>query len=153
MKETLAKNGADIGQIYLQKIREYLEVTIELPLQSDGSINLTEIAKSAGIPRQSLYKNPAIRQLIEPLKNYKQTIPDKQVGNKLRKKTIDGEAKPTSKSIELREKNVARQIHQLEQKNAVLFSENMELRRQIKELKMEIAGAELVIESGRRIIF
>nr|WP_315475943.1 hypothetical protein [uncultured Undibacterium sp.] len=144
-------NGAEIGRNYFKRVEAYLNGLVTPPLLSSGAINFSIIARESGVPRQSLYKNPAIRDLIEALKlNHQGTSPKKELRNKSAKVLINLDS---SSSNSQKKRDSDKKVHQLEQKNAALFSENMELRRQIKELKMEIAGAELMIESGRRVLF
>lgn len=65
---TKAKIGKAIGQEYLIRIQAYLDHTERLPMLGDGGLNISAVAIAADIPRQSLYKNPAIRSVLESAK-------------------------------------------------------------------------------------
>ncbi len=132
---TDSKSGKVIGQEYLVRVQAYLQDTPTLPLQSDGTLNVTAIASAADVPRQSLYKNPKIRELLESAKT-SQEIPSRH-----------SEPDPGKDGKRLLE----RRVHKLEQQNAALVAENAELRRQLKELRLQQSRDELMIETGRRI--
>ena len=141
---TEAKSGKAIGQEYLGRIRVYLDRTESLPLLGDGSLNMSAIANAADIPRQSLYKNPAIKNLLENAKNKHGTPVRHEAGEK-----------PSTGSVATREskqtKALERRVNQLEQQNAVLVAENAELRRQLKSLRLQMGREDMTIETGRRI--
>ena len=42
-------------------------------------------------------------------------------------------------------------IHRLEQQNAALVAENYEMRRQLKELRLQLGREDMTIETGRRV--
>lgn len=143
---TDAKSGKAIGQEYLGRIQGYLDRTENLPLLGDGSLNMSAIATAADIPRQSLYKNPAIRSLLENAKA-KCAVP-------IRHEPESGE-KATTRAVATREskqtKVLERRVNQLEQQNAALVAENAELRRQLKALRLQMGREDMAIETGRRI--
>jgi len=166
----MKKNGVEIGRQYLQQLEAYLSTTSELPSLANGSLNLSAIANGANLPRQSLYKNPSIRKRLETVKNSASNLSSKKTISNV-DHYLESQVKILSKSTTIEDyenlserqtlnlnstnekakKNADRAIHQLEQKNAALFSEIMELRRQLKELKMQVSCADLMIESGRRV--
>lgn len=61
-------SGRALGEEYLAKMKEYLARTECLPISPDGTLNITAIAAAAGVPKQSLYKNPGIREAVEQAK-------------------------------------------------------------------------------------
>ena len=143
---TEAKSGKAIGQEYLGRIQAYLNRTESLPLLGDGSLNMSAIASAADIPRQSLYKNPAIKSLLENAKA-KHGTPvrhETEVGEKAGTGAVDTREKKQAKALE-------RRVNQLEQQNAALVAENAELRRQLKVLRLQMGREDMAIETGRRI--
>ena len=132
---TPSKSGRVIGEEYLARVQAYLQATPTLPVQPDGTLNVTAIAAAAAVPRQSLYKHPKIRELLDSAKA-SQAIPSRQ---------IDPAAGQEVK------RRLERRVHQLEQENAVLMAENAELRRQLKAFKCQQTRDDLMIETGRRI--
>ena len=143
---TEAKSGKTIGQEYLGRIHAYLDRTERLPLLGDGSLNMSAIASAADIPRQSLYKNPAIRSLLENAKA-KCGAPVRQ-NTKASNESTSGSSMPRESK---QTKVLERRVNQLEQQNAALVAENAELRRQLKSLRLQIGREDMVIETGRRI--
>ncbi len=61
-------SGKALGADYLRRVEAYLGQADSLPVSRDGTLNVTAIAEGAGIPKQSIYKNPAIRRAIEQAK-------------------------------------------------------------------------------------
>lgn len=142
---TDTKSGKAIGQEYLGRIQAYLNRTESLPLLGDGSLNMSAIANGADIPRQSLYKNPSIRSLLDDAKA-KSSVPAQDTKPKERA-TTSIEPMRESKQTKLLE----RRVNQLEQQNAALVAENAELRRQLKSLRLQLGREDMAIETGRRI--
>lgn len=142
---TDTKSGKAIGQEYLGRIQAYLNRTESLPLLGDGSLNMSAIANCADIPRQSLYKNPSIRSLLDDAKA-KSSVPAQDTKPKERA-TTSIEPMRESKQTKLLE----RRVNQLEQHNAALVAENAELRRQLKSLRLQLGREDMTIETGRRI--
>ena len=142
---TDTKSGKAIGQEYLGRIQAYLNRTESLPLLGDGSLNMSAIAHGADIPRQSLYKNPSIRSLLDDAKA-KSSVPAQETKPKERA-TTSIEPMRASKQTKLLE----RRVNQLEQQNAALVAENAELRRQLKSLRLQLGREDMTIETGRRI--
>lgn len=143
---TEAKSGKTIGQEYLVRIQAYLDQTERLPMLGDGGLNMSAIAIAADIPRQSLYKNPAIRSLLESAKG-KCGVPLHQ--------DIDANTTLALYSSGTREskqsKVLERRVNQLEQQNAALVAENAELHRQLRALRLQMGREDMTIETGRRI--
>jgi hypothetical protein len=146
MNAKLAQSGKDIAQIYLERVRHYLANLNDLPILPTGAINMSAIATGANIPRQSLYKNPGIRQLLEKTKFEHESPTQAAIPKVSRPKLIRPPSSPPQN------KSVDRRIHQLEQQNAGLVAENAELRRQMKDLRLQQGREDMMIESGRRIL-
>ncbi len=143
---TEAKSGKAQGQEYLVRMQVYLDRTEVLPLLGDGSLNMSAIAVAAEIPRQSLYKNPAIHSLLEAAKagcgataRLVSVVPDKGAGEA-------SEVRESKKT-----KVLERRVNQLEQQNAALVAENAELRRKLKVLRLQMGREDMAIETGLRI--
>ncbi len=66
-----AASGKALGKEYLAKMQDYLARTESLPVSPDGTLNITAIAADAGVPKQSIYKNPSIRDAVEKAKTEK----------------------------------------------------------------------------------
>jgi len=138
-----SKSGKEVGQEYLVRIQTYLDKTTSPPMLGDGSLNISAIAAAADVPRQSLYKNPAIRRLLDDAKS-KCAVPAHQESEKSESPVPASRATKQTKALE-------RRLTQLEQQNAALVAENAELRRQLKATRLQMGREDMVIESGRRI--
>lgn len=151
-------SGKALGADYLRKVEAYLVQADSLPVSRDGTLNVTAIAEGAGIPKQSIYKNPAIRRAIEQAKasfgidswserranlpNYSDEAPSEA------ESTSSPRAAPNdSKRLQTAE----RRVSTLEQQNAALVAENFELRRQLKDLKRRLGRQDMMIDTGRRV--
>lgn len=109
------KSGAESGAENVAKLKAYLGGVDALPARN-GKIAMTAIAEAAGVDRQALYRNPEAARLLE------EAAAEKGLkGIEPRDDAEDG------KSVVLE-----RRITSLEQRNAALFAENAELRRQLK---------------------
>lgn len=155
MADKVAKSGKIIGQDYIARMRSYLTYAGAMPLSSDGSVNITLLANLAGIPKQSIYKNPTIKKLVEDERLRQGVMSRTELrGVELGAGGARG-AETIEKVAEERESRkvraVERQNHELEQKNVALVAENAELRRQVRELRLEAERMDFMIETGRRI--
>lgn len=150
-------SGKALGADYLRKVEAYLAQADSLPVSRDGTLNVTAIAEGAGIPKQSIYKNPAIRRAIEQAKASRgidswaerranlphesdQTLSETE-------KTSARAAASDGKRLQTAE----RRVSTLEQQNAALVAENFELRRQLKDLKRQLGRQDMMIDTGRRV--
>jgi len=149
----MGQSGKGLGDEYLRKIQTYLSTQDALPVSKDGSLNITAIAEQAGISKQSIYKNPAIRAAIKEAKAARGVESwSERRANAPKEPVAKGEAPPRvatcdSKRLQAAEWRVAK----LEQQNAALTAENHELRRQVKELKQQLGRQDMMIDTGRRI--
>ncbi|MQY42796.1 hypothetical protein GG681_09095 [Epibacterium sp. SM1969] len=116
----------------IARLSAYLSEAGALPARG-GKVSVTAIAKAAGIDRQVLYRNPRAKALLE---------------DALRKKRLEGiEIQSVGERSE-NEKALERRVRRLEARNAVLASENMDLRARIRSLK----HIEQMITMGKRVI-
>lgn len=147
-------SGKEIGQEYLSRVEAYLAQTDSLPVSREGTLNITAIAEQAGVPKQSLYKNPAIKQAIQQAKA-KQGLHSwaEQRATATEGGQPQGSAsQPTKGTAEGKRLQAAeRRLSVIEQQNAALTAENFELRRQLKEARQQLGREDMVIDTGRRI--
>jgi len=141
-------SGQQTGAKYVDSVERFLHSGSSLPLSPDGSVNMTELARQTGVPKQSLYKNPNIRSMLE--------VAMEARGVKARGRHLEGSDAPeevvvpeSSNPSKLRA--TEQRVHRLEQQNAALVAENAELRRQLRALHMQMGREDMAIETGRRI--
>lgn len=151
-------SGKALGAGYLRKVEAYLAQAGSLPVSRDGTLNVTAIAEGAGIPKQSIYKNPAIRRAIEQAKDSRgiDSWAERRANLPHDSDQVPSEAENTSSaraapSDGKRLQAAERRVSSLEQQNAALVAENFELRRQLKDLKRQLGRQDMVIDTGRRV--
>jgi hypothetical protein len=140
-------NGRETGARYRVQIEKYLSQNPTLPTAPNGSVNMTELARIVGIPKQSLYKNPGVRALLEEamLRHGRSSKSRLEIGTL----TIpDSTQSEPSNRLRLSEQRVRR----LEQQNAALIAENAELRRQLKATRLQQGREDMMIDSACRIV-
>ena len=128
-------SGREIGERNAEALREWLEglEAAGEPLPSrNGRINVSAIAIACGFDRQTLYKNPAAKALLE-----------EAVGRLGMVESTTEEAETTPKA-DRRD----RRILQLEQHNAALRAEVRGLREQLARYR----HVEDVMISGRGVL-
>jgi hypothetical protein len=144
------KSGKELAAEYVGRVERFLASTSTLPLLPSGAVNMSAIADGANVPRQSLYKNPAIRLRLEQarsaagLRTQHELADDGTSGSKPSELPV-AVAGP-SKLAQAME----RRVQKLEEQNTVLVAENAELRRQLKETKLQLGREDMSIETGRR---
>lgn len=151
MASSETQSGKVIGRQYLERVAAYLQATPALPLLPDGSLNVTAIAAGANVPRQSLYKNPGIRTLLETARANRAT--EVQVPREITPASSPTTAAPEAQLVggeKVNQRRLEQRIHQLEQQNAALVAENAELRRQLKAQRLQMGREDMTIETGRR---
>jgi hypothetical protein len=149
MSEFEGLSGKARGEEYARRMDAYLKRTAELPLLN-GSLNVKAIAEAAGIPTQSVYKNPTVRELIDAAKQRLGV----QSWAENRRQPEEAEpvaAEPVAQS-DTKTQRLEKRLAALEQRNSALMAENFELRRQLKELRLQLGREDMVIETGRRIV-
>lgn len=151
-------SGFEKGMVYAQKLKLYLDGIESLPCYN-GNVNVSEIARAAGIPRKSLYKNPTCEGYLE------EAVTDK---GPAAKPALD---QPTDQSDDVAPEDetatqqrtqleelcakLERRITSLEQTNASLFAEVLELRRELEQARRkleQLRHVEAMQEEGRRVI-
>lgn len=141
-------SGQQTGAKYVESVERFLHGGTSLPLSPDGSVNMTELARQTGVPKQSLYKNPNIRAMLQV------AMDERGVKARGRLQEDDGATERVVGAEISNPSNVRaaeQRVHRLEQQNAALVAENSELRRQLKLLRMQMGREDMSIESGRRI--
>lgn len=127
-------NGANLGQVNLGKVAAYLNglaaARESLP-ERDGKPNMSAIAMTAGVDRQVLYKNPAVRAAIE------RAASDLGLG------AYERRQEQAASGPDRRDQRILK----LEQENAALRAENIELRRRLRTVEHVEAH---MVATGRR---
>lgn len=147
-----AKNGKQIGLEHLTTLDGYLSKGGRLPVSTkDGTLNLAELARATGIPKSSFYQNPKVKERLEAARTAQglsrhgeRQAPESDGAPS----TADARASGATGATVLLE----RRLHRLEQQNAALVAENYELRRQLKELRLQLGREDMTIETGRRVV-
>lgn len=147
-----AKNGKQIGLEHLATLDAYLSKGGQLPVSpKDGALNLAELARATGIPKSSFYQNPKVKDRLEAAR---QAQGVSRQGERQTMAAGDaGDAAPDTQPSQASGTTVLleRRVHRLEQQNAALVAENFELRRQLKDLRLQLGREDMMIETGRRI--
>lgn len=147
------KSGQEIGSEYVEHVRAYLSSGDALPLLPSGDLNVSAIADRAKVPRQSLDKNGTIRDLIDRARAdigapAQQCVDVPAVAAAGAIATLEvPELSGKSKQVQMLE----RRVQALEKTNISIVAENAELRRQLRDLRLQLGREDMVIESGRRI--
>ena len=125
------KSSRAISEESVEKFKAYLDLIDALPARN-GKIHVSAIAEAAGLDRQALYKNPAIRQLLEEA---------------VIQKGLRGINPGDSQGDSMASAKLEHRISELEAKNAALTAENWELRRENTAFR----HVEALLEQGRVI--
>jgi hypothetical protein len=133
----MQQNGRQIGDRHVSRLSEYL-ASVEregrsLPRRSDGTLNLSEIARECEFDRQVLYKNPRCLAIIEQLGAGTTDVRSAPVAS----------AKPDPRDQRIRE---------LERKNADLQERVTELEKELKHAEQYRLFYEHALDTGRSII-
>ena len=139
------KSGKVIGSEYVQTFQTYLASVDALPRNEEGTLSISAIAEASGIPRQSFYKNPQLKALLEGVRGDSTVTPSPEAP------PSDGRLVRSEGGRDDKTKALERRAHQLEQQNAALVAENAEFRRQLKALRLQVGREDMIIETGRRI--
>ncbi len=148
---TKGRSGAQRGQdnvaafqAYVTSLRERGEA---LPLTSRGEVNLSKVAADSGIrDRGRFYTNDTLKTLLE---NASKSLNAGAPAPVTLAMEESAHAQPDNADALRR---VERRAQRLEQANAVLVAENADLRRQVRELRMQLGREDMVIETGRRVV-
>lgn len=141
-----AKSGKVIGSEYVQVFQAYLASAVSLPCNEDGSLSISALADASGIPRQSFYKNPQLKSMVDDVRRSQVDSPKPASVADDNRPGARGDGVDNKKA-----KVLERRLNQLEQQNAALVAENAELRRQLKALRLQVGRDDMAIETGRRI--
>jgi hypothetical protein len=131
------QNGRQIGDSHVSRLSEYL-ASVEregrlLPRRSDGTLNLSEIARECEFDRQVLYKNPRCQAMIEQIGATNRDVPPVSITG----------TKPDPRDQRIRE---------LERKNSDLQERVIELEKSLKQADQYRRFYEHALETGRNII-
>jgi hypothetical protein len=147
MSDLEGLSGRERGKEYARRMDSYLETATELPLLN-GSLNIQAISDATGIPTQSIHKNPAIRKSLD---SAKKRFNVQSWGESRTQKGPADEASPKPQS-DAKARRLEQQLTTLEQRHSAVVAENFELRRQLKELRLQFGREDMMIETGRRIV-
>jgi hypothetical protein len=125
------KSSKQIAAEAVGKLRTFLDSVEALPARG-GKVHVSAVAEAIGIDRQTLYKNPAARQLLE------EAVEKKGLRGL---ETRDDQEDSTIARLEQR-------ISELEAKNSTLLAEKWKLAEELKKLRQ----VEALLEQGRRVI-
>lgn len=145
------KNGKQIGLEHLSTLDAFLVKGGQLPVSSrDGSLNLAELARVTGIPKSSFYQNPKVKERLETARE------SHGVSRQGERPAPQSDDAPASADVKAPSAIGAttlleRRLHRLEQQNAALVAENYEMRRQLKDLRLQLGREDMTIETGRRV--
>ncbi len=146
------KNGKQIGQDHLATLDAYFAKGGAVPVSAkDGALNLAELSRTTGIPKSSFYQNPKVKERLEAAR---QQVGVERQGERRQPKaegdtTALSPVAPSGASTAAAQ--LERRLHRLEQQNGALVAENFELRRQVKELRLQLGREDMMIETGRRV--
>ena len=150
-EELEGKGGQEIGSKYVERVRACLTSGEALPLLPSGDVNVSALADKANVPRQSMYKNGTIRSLIETARAeiaaLTQRGPDALA---VAAPSVPQEV-PELSGKSKQQQMLERRIQTLEMANVSIVAENAELRRQLRDARLQLGREDMVIESGRRI--
>jgi hypothetical protein len=140
------KNGRDIGDEHFAKLEAYVKSGAAIPIGRDGSVNVSKLGELARVPRGSFYQNSAIQGLVEELRKAKPAAP--QAGAEAAAAEVGMSARNAD---DKKSQRLEKRVQALEQQNAALVAENYELRRQLKDMRLQLGREDMTIETGRRI--
>lgn len=147
-----AKNGKQIGLEHLATLDSYLSRGGQLPVSTKaGTLNLAELARATGIPKSSFYQNPQVKERLEAARTAQ------GLSRQGERQALESDGTPPTSEARVSSATgstvlLERRLHRLEQQNAALVAENYELRRQVKELRLQLGREDMTIESGRRVV-
>ncbi|WP_431276453.1 hypothetical protein ACQ858_09575 [Variovorax ureilyticus] len=135
-----AHDNVEAFERYLADLKQRGE---PLPLRPNGDVNLSKVAKDSGIgDRGRFYTNDRLKDLLE---GARPVVPPAEATVLAMQHPMES----TDGSDALRRSE--RRAQRLEQHNATLVAENAELRRQLRELRLQLGREDMVIETGRRV--
>ena len=150
-EEVEGKGGQEIGSKYVERVRAYLTSGEALPLLPSGDVNVSALADKAKVPRQSMYKNGTIRNLVETARADIAALAQQRSDALAVAATSVPQEVPELSGKSKQQQMLERQVQSLEKANISIVAENAELRRQLRDARLQLGREDMVIESGRRI--
>ncbi|MEM5345807.1 hypothetical protein [Paraburkholderia azotifigens] len=148
MKRQNGLSGKERGDEYARRMVAYLETASTLPMLN-GSINVTAIAEAAGVPTQSLYKNPTIRAALQ---DAKLRLGVRSWRENKGERHTDGDHEAHSKRETIGKPNqLEKRLSVLERRYGAVLAENYQLRQDLKNLRLQLSCEDMMIDSGRRV--
>ena len=146
------KSGKQIGDEHLAALELYISNGGALPVSpKDGTLNLTALAKATGISKSSFYQNQNVKDRLEAARLEAGLM---RQGERQQKAGPELQTSSTSPVADLNLATAAleRRLHRMEQQNAALVAENYELRRLVKDLRLQLGREDMMIETGMRVV-
>ncbi|MRW88394.1 hypothetical protein GJ699_00150 [Duganella sp. FT80W] len=147
----IKKSGSQIGAAYAAKFIDFVQSAQGLPVSAkDGSLNIAELVRLTGIPKESFYQNPSLIKTLDQVCACFD-VPRwgalrRRDGASARRVQPQGTERVTASHSHL-----TKAIQKLESQNKTLNAENLELRRHLRLLKLELGRQDMAIETGRRV--
>lgn len=135
----MGRSGKEIAAQYVETLTAFVKDG-NIPRGPNGKANVGAIAEATGIPRQSFYKNPSIRQTVDALNA--EAKKDTKQGDKATREKTQRDAETRA---------MERKVNQLSQHNAALVAENAELRKMLKSERQKNACMDVTLSTGRRV--
>ncbi|WP_454872484.1 hypothetical protein [Paraburkholderia xenovorans] len=149
MKKRDELSGKERGDVYARRMDAYLQAVSALPMLN-GSINVTAIAEAAGIPTQSVYKNPTIRAALQ---DAKVRFDVRSWGeNKAACHTSNNHEGNEERESTVKLNQLEKRFSVLERKYGAVVAENYQLRQKLKNLRLQLSCEDMMIDSGRRVV-
>lgn len=140
------KSGRDIGEEHFARLQAYVQSGEPIPTGRDGAVNVSKLGELTRIPRASFYQNSAIQGLVEELRK---THPTAEPSGAVTEAAEPG--MPARNADDKKSQRLEKRVQALEQQNAALVAENYELRRQLKDMRLQLGREDMAIETARRI--
>jgi len=141
------KNGAQIAQEFVDKAKSWIATNPDVPLKSDGSVNVTELANIFGIDRKRFSTNEKLRDVINKYLGDKQCskIGESPISKSVEDKSIS-ELKKENKRLSERIVVMQSSLRDVSKKNDELNKENESLR---IRLESQSFNSQMLLEYGR----
>jgi hypothetical protein len=140
------KNGRDIGEEHFATLEAYVKSGAAIPIGRDGAVNVSKLGELAGVPRSSFYQNSAVQGLVEKLRKANPAAPSAGADA-----AAADAGMPARYVDDKKSQRLEKRVQTLEQQNAALVAENYELRRQLKDMRLQMGREDMTIETGRRV--
>lgn len=141
------KNGYQIAQEFVDKAKSWIATNPDVPLKSDGSVNVTRLASILGIDRKRFSSNEKLRDVVNKYLEGKQfsKIGEPQISKPVEDKSVS-ELKKENKRLSERIVVMQSYLRDINKKNDELKKENESLR---IRLEAQSFDSQILLEYGR----